>query len=258
MLEEKIISEAIITSYSKKLVEALDIDVAICGAGPSGLICALELAKKKKKVVIFEKKLSIGGGMWAGGMFFNEIVVQEKAASILKELGIKIKKYKENYYTADAVECVCALGYRAIKEGAKIINGVCIEDVVIRGERICGVVINWSAAYVANLHVDPLVVKAKYVVDATGHPAEVVKIVEAKSNLKLRTKTGKITGEKSMWADIGEKMVEKNAKEVCSGLFVAGMCANAVYGAPRMGPIFGGMLLSGKKCAKLILSKLKS
>jgi thiamine thiazole synthase len=35
------------------------------------------------------------------------------------------------------------------------------------------------------------------------------------------------------------------------------MGANAVYGAPRMGPIFGGMLLSGEKAAKLILKKLK-
>jgi len=49
----------------------------------------------------------------------------------------------------------------------------------------------------------------------------------------------------------------ENTKEVYPGLFVAGMGANAVYGAPRMGPIFGGMLLSGEKAAKLILKKLK-
>ena len=59
-----------------------------------------------------------------------------------------------------------------------------------------------------------------------------------------------------MWAEVAENTVEKNTKEVCPGLFVAGMCANTVYGAPRMGPIFGGMFLSGKKCAKMILSQL--
>jgi len=34
------------------------------------------------------------------------------------------------------------------------------------------------------------------------------------------------------------------------------MSANAVFGGPRMGPIFGGMLLSGKKCAEIILEKM--
>jgi thiamine thiazole synthase len=34
------------------------------------------------------------------------------------------------------------------------------------------------------------------------------------------------------------------------------MCANAVFGAPRMGPIFGGMLMSGRKAAELIDEKL--
>ncbi len=33
------------------------------------------------------------------------------------------------------------------------------------------------------------------------------------------------------------------------------MAANAVMGAPRMGPIFGGMLLSGEKVAREILDK---
>jgi len=35
------------------------------------------------------------------------------------------------------------------------------------------------------------------------------------------------------------------------------MAATAVFGSPRMGPIFGGMLLSGKKAAKLAIELLK-
>jgi len=34
----------------------------------------------------------------------------------------------------------------------------------------------------------------------------------------------------------------KNTREVYPGLIVTGMAANAVFGSPRIGAIFGGML----------------
>jgi thiamine thiazole synthase len=67
-----------------------------------------------------------------------------------------------------------------------------------------------------------------------------------------------MAGEKSMCADRGEREVVKTSKEIFPNVFVVGMAANAVYGSHRMGPIFGGMLLSGKKVAKAILNKLKN
>ena len=78
-LDEIKISKAIIEAYKKKLIDALDIDVAIAGAGPAGMVCAYYLAKAGKKTAIFERKLSVGGGMWGGGIMFNEIVVQDAA-----------------------------------------------------------------------------------------------------------------------------------------------------------------------------------
>ncbi len=257
MLDEIVISEAIIDSYQKKLKQSLEVDVAIAGAGPAGLICAYYLAKQGKKVVLFERKLSLGGGMWAGGMMFNDIVIQKEAKSILDELKIKSKLYKKNYYLADAVETVCCLGYRAAKAGAVILNGIYAEDIMVKKGKVCGLVINWAATDIAKLHVDPLTIQAKAVLDATGHPTEVARVAEIKSGLQLNTKTKKVLGEKSMWAQKAEETVVKNTKEICPGLFVAGMAANAVFGSPRMGPIFGGMLLSGKECAKLIVKNLK-
>ena len=257
MLDEVIISRAIIESYKEKLLYCLDLDVAIVGAGPSGLVCGYYLAKAGLRTAVFERKLSIGGGMWAGGMMFNQIVVQAQAKKILDELNIKTKKYKENYYLSDSVEAVCCLGYRAVQAGVKIINLVSAEDVMIRKNRICGLVLNWSAVELAKLHVDPLTIRAKVMIDATGHACEVVKVVQNKSGIKLNTKTGKILGEKSMWAEIAESAILKNTREVSPGLYVCGMAANAVYGSPRMGPIFGGMLLSGKKAAQDIARKIK-
>jgi thiamine thiazole synthase len=35
------------------------------------------------------------------------------------------------------------------------------------------------------------------------------------------------------------------------------MAANNAFGGPRMGPIFGGMLRSGKKVAEILIAELK-
>ena len=255
-LDDIKVSRAIIESFSHKLLKSLDIDVAIVGAGPAGMACAYYLAKQHKKVAIFERKLSVGGGMWGGGVMFNEIVVQEKAKKILDQFGINSRLYEKGYYLADSIESVSTLCSKTVKAGAKIFNLLSAEDVMIRAKRICGIVLNWSAVEIANLHVDPITMRAKYVVDATGHAAEVVRVAEKKSGIKLKTKTGKLIGEKSMWAEVGEETIVKNSKEVCPGLYVCGMAANAVFGGPRMGPIFGGMLLSGKKVAGDLFKKL--
>lgn len=93
--------------------------MAVCGAGPSGLVASYYLARAGLKTAVFERKLSIGGGMWGGGMMFNQIVVQEEGKAILDELQIKTKKYNVDYYLAEAIEAVCGLGLQAIKTGQK-------------------------------------------------------------------------------------------------------------------------------------------
>lgn len=256
-LDEIKITKAILDSYFKKLKDSLEVDVAIVGAGPAGMTAAYYLAKKNIKVAIFERKLSVGGGMWGGGVMFNEIVVQDKAKGILDEFNIRTRKYESGYYLADSIESVCQLASCAIKAGAKIFNLLSAEDVMIRRGRVTGLVLNWSAVDIANLHVDPVTMKAKTVVDSTGHAAEVARVLERKNKVRLKTKTGKVVGEESMWADLAEDTIVKNTKEFYPGIYVAGMAANAVFGGPRMGPIFGGMLLSGKKVAEDLIKKLK-
>ena len=61
-----------------------------------------------------------------------------------------------------------------------------------------------------------------------------------------------------MWAERAESLTLENTREVFPGLYVAGMSANATFGGPRMGAIFGGMLLSGKKVAEALEAKLKA
>jgi thiamine thiazole synthase len=81
--------------------------------------------------------------------------------------------------------------------------------------------------------------------------------VARKNGIKLATYTGAVIGERSLDVVEGEQEVVNGTKEIYPGLYVCGMAASAVSGTPRMGPIFGGMLLSGKKVADLIIEKLK-
>jgi thiamine thiazole synthase len=256
-LDEQVITRAIIERFNKKLLDHLEVDVAIVGGGPAGLVASYFLAKGKYKVALFERKLSIGGGMWGGGMMFNEIVVQKDGKRILDTFKIRYQNYQKGYYTADSVEAISTICSCATRAGATIFNLMSVEDVMVRQNRVCGVVINWTAVEMANLHVDPLCIQARYVIDATGHPIEVIKIIERKVDAELLTETGRAMGEKSMWADVAERTTLENTREAFPGVFVAGMSANATFGNYRMGPIFGGMLLSGEKAAQLIIAKLK-
>lgn len=254
-IEETVISKAILQSYYRKFTENLETQVAIVGGGPSGLTAAYFLANNQIKVSIFERKLSLGGGMWGGGMMFNQIVVQREGREILAGFGVSTEEFSPNYWVADAVEAVSTICSQTAKAGAKIFNLISAEDVTIKEGKATGLVLNWTAVETAELHVDPLCIKAQFIVDATGHPAKLAGVIQEKVGLKIPSQ--KIVGEGPMWAEAGEKAVIENTQEVYPGVFVAGMAANAVFGAPRMGPIFGGMLLSGKRVAELIQKRLQ-
>ncbi|MCL0057610.1 sulfide-dependent adenosine diphosphate thiazole synthase [Dehalococcoidales bacterium] len=257
-IDDITISRVITESFIKDFVEAMECQVAIAGAGPAGMTAGYYLAKEGVKTVIVEKQLRVGGGMPGGGMMFNRIVVQEEGKRLLDEFEVKTREYETGYYIADSLEAIATICSKTIKAGARIFNLISVEDVMIREEdRITGLVLNWSAVSLAGLHVDPLTIRAKMVIDATGHGSEICHIVMNKIGARLRTKTGGVIGEKPMWAEVGEREIVDNTKEVYPGLIVAGMAANAVFGSPRMGAIFGGMLLSGKRAAEVAQEVLK-
>lgn len=257
MIDDIKISNAILRRGFKELQEATDSEVVIVGAGPSGLSASYYLAKDNINVTIFERALKPGGGMPGGGIGLPVIVVQKEGLEILGEFGISHQSSEEKgYYTADSLESTAKLVAKAIDKGVRIINLMTVEDVMVRDDQVCGVVINRTPIKMAELLIDPLSIRARFVVDATGHDTEVVKTLLKRKNLKLNTPSGGIEGEGPMWADVGEKNILSDTREVFPNLYVAGMAATAVFGSPRMGPIFGGMLLSGKKVAKLIKERL--
>lgn len=254
---EKKVSQGIISTYFHKLEKNLELDVAIVGGGPSGIVAAYYLAKAGKSVALFDRKLSPGGGMWGGAMMFNQIVVQKEALDIIKEFDINYEHYNDDLFVMDSVESTSALLYKAVHAGATIFNCYSVEDVVFKDNKVSGVVVNWTPVLREGLHVDPLNIMAKCVVDGTGHDSEMCKTVARKNGIRLATDTGDVIGERSLDVVAGENEVVNGTKEIYPGLCVCGMAASAVSGTPRMGPIFGGMLLSGKKVANLIIEKLK-
>lgn len=246
MIQERKVTEAIVKRFLKEF--SYETDIAIAGAGPSGMVAAYYLAKAGKDVVIFERRISIGGGIWGGGMGYPVVVFQREALGILKEFGVKTRNEGNGMYTANSVELATKLASKAIDAGAKVMNGYGIEDLIIKDKKVCGVVINSSAIDLAGLHVDPLAIGCKAAIDATGHDAALCRMLEKRKLLEIK-------GQGAMWVDEAEQFVVENVREVFPNLYITGMTVSAVLGGPRMGPIFGGMLLSGKRVAELLSSQ---
>lgn len=79
-------------SYEIKKVQNINKKVAIIGAGPAGIACAIDLAKNGASVTIFEKESSLGGILEYGIPDFRlQKSILSKIANVMKGLGITIK-----------------------------------------------------------------------------------------------------------------------------------------------------------------------
>jgi thiamine thiazole synthase len=255
MFDDVGISEAILDSYGRKLRECLRNDVVVVGAGPSGMTAAFYLASRGIKTTIVERKLAPGGGIWGGGMGMNDVVFQKEALPILKDAGVRAERKHGELYVVEAVELAAALCLKALHAGAIMLNLVTVEDLCVKDNRVRGVVVNRtgiSGVY----HVDPIVLEARAVLDGTGHDAGLVHFL-MKHKLMEKFSAANPPYEGPMDAPSGERFVVENTGEVYPGLWLSGMSVCSTYGGPRMGPIFGGMLLSGKKAAEMIAADLR-
>ena len=248
------VAKAIVSSFLRQFEDYAESDVIIVGAGPSGLIAGRELGKAGVKVLIIERNNYLGGGFWIGGYFMNKVTLRAPAQEILDELNVPYSIVSEGLYVADAPYACSKLIGAACDAGVKFLQLTLMEDLVVREDnRVAGVVINWSpiAHFPKEVSaLDPIPLETKVVIDATGHDACVARKLEQRGALKL-------TGEGALWIDKSEDAVVERTGEVYPGLIVAGMAVAAVYGLPRMGPTFGGMLLSGKRAAEVAIEILE-
>jgi thiamine thiazole synthase len=253
-VKEKDITKAIASEFLEALSEHAENDVIIVGAGPSGLMAAKELAARKVKVFVIERNNYLGGGFWVGGFLFNPVTIRAPAHKILQELGVPVKEQSGGLYTASGPHACSKLIAAACDAGAKFLNMTVINDIIIReNNRVGGVVVNWTPITALPREitcVDPVGLEAKLVIDATGHDAEVVRLLERRGLIK-------VPGYGAMWVERSEDLVLEHTGEVYPGLIVAGMAVTTAYGLPRMGPIFSAMLMSGARAAEIALQKLQ-
>lgn len=247
-VSENQVTNAIVKDFCEEFLKNIKTDVIIVGAGPSGLMAGKHLAQDGYRVLIVEANNYLGGGFWIGGYLMNGITVREPANEVLDEIGAPYKKMEEGLYLANGPHACSKLIASACDAGVKILNMTKFDDVVLReNNRIAGVVVNWtpvSALPRAITCVDPIALESKLVIDATGHDAVVANSL-AKRNLL------KIEGFGAMWVEKSEDLLVEHTGEAHPGLVIIGMAVSTTYGLPRMGPTFGGMLLSGKRGAEV-------
>lgn len=243
------VTRLITNEYFKLLNDSIESDVIIVGGGPSGLVAGYTLAEQGKKVVIMEKRISPGGGIWGGGKGMNKVILEKNVQSILDEINITADEV-DGYLVISSVLLSAALIKKAIESGVNLLTLYTLEDVYFNYNReLAGVVVNDTAYKQINLHVDPLTFTSKVVMDSTGHDAVVLNCLAKRGIVSLK-------GEDAMNAQLGEEGVVEGTREVYPGLIITGMACAQFYGTPRMGPIFGGMLLSGKKAAEIAIQKV--
>jgi len=248
-IKESQITRAIVGEFSKEFLEYTESDVIIVGAGPSGLIAGKKLAEKGVKVVIIESNNYLGGGFWIGGYLMNKLTFRAPAQEILDEINVPYKEVEKGLFVSDGPHACSKLIASACDAGVKVINMTKFDDVVLRNKRIEGCVINFtpvSALPKSITCVDPVAIESKIVIDATGHDAVVAGALEKRDLLKM-------PGFGAMDVGVSENAVVEKTSEIYPGLIVCGMAAATVFGLPRMGPTFGGMLFSGKKAAEIAL-----
>lgn len=278
---EKDVTRAIVESYMAQLTDHIESDVIIVGSGPSGLQAAKVLCDHGVKTLVLERNNYLGGGFWLGGFLMNKLTARAPAQEVWDEQGVAYEEWREGsgLFVADAPAACSAAIYHAAKAGAVFQNMTEFQDLVIReGGAVRGAVINWSPVTALPREitcVDPIAIESKIVVDATGHQAEPLTKLHERGYVQVPglTRAGIRTfedaqsfnkyaghdspGHDSMWVEKSEDAIVEMTGKVHDGLYVCGMSVSTAFGLPRMGPTFGGMLLSGRRVAELILEELK-
>jgi thiamine thiazole synthase len=277
---EQDVTRAIVGSYMEQFDDYVESDVIVVGAGPAGLSCAKTLAENDVKTLVLERNNYLGGGFWLGGFLMNKLTARAPAQEIWDEQDVDYEEYEdaEDLYIADAPHACSAAIKDACEAGAVFQNMTEFKDLVIREQgKVRGAVINWTPVSALPREitcVDPIAIESKILVDATGHQAEPLTKLHERGYVRVpgferagietyedaqefNTHAGHDSpAHDSMWVGKSEDAVVEHTGKVYDGLYMTGMSVCTAFSLPRMGPTFGGMLVSGRECGKQIAREL--
>ncbi|XP_030541519.1 thiamine thiazole synthase, chloroplastic [Rhodamnia argentea] len=258
-IKESIVSREMTRRYMMDMITYADTDVVVVGAGSAGLSCAYELSKNPDvQVAIIEQSVSPGGGAWLGGQLFSAMVVRKPAHRFLDELEIEYDEQDTYVVIKHAALFTSTIMSKLLaRPNVKLFNAVAAEDLIVKNNRVGGVVTNW--ALVSMNHdtqscMDPNVMEAKVVVSSCGHDGPFG--ATGVKRLKSIGMIDSVPGMKALDMNTAEDAIVRLTREIVPGMIVTGMEVAEIDGAPRMGPTFGAMMISGQKAAHLALKSL--
>ncbi|KAH9293252.1 hypothetical protein KI387_041542 [Taxus chinensis] len=209
-------------------------------------------------VAIIEQSVSPGGGAWLGGQLFSAMVVRKPAHIFLDEIGVPYDEADDYVVIKHAALFTSTILSKVLaRPNVKLFNAVAAEDLIIKENRVSGVVTNW--ALVSMNHdtqscMDPNVMESKVVVSSCGHDGPFG--ATGVKRLKSVGMIDSVPGMKCLDMNVAEDAIVRLTREVVPGMIVTGMEVAEIDGAPRMGPTFGAMMISGQKAAHLALKAL--
>lgn len=236
-IKESIVSREMTRRYMKDMITYADTDVVVVGAGSAGLSCAYEISKNPNvNVALIEQSVSPGGGAWLGGQLFSAMVVRKPAHIFLDELGIEYDEQDTYVVIKHAALFTSTIMSKLLaRPNVKLFNAVAAEDLIVKENRVAGVVTNW--ALVSMNHdtqscMDPNVMEAKIVVSSCGHDGPFG--ATGVKRLKSIGLIDSVPGMKALDMNTAEDAIVKLTREIVPGMIVTGMEVAEIDGAPRM------------------------
>lgn len=243
------------------MITYADTDVVIVGAGSAGLSCAYELSKNPNiSIAIIEQSVSPGGGAWLGGQLFSAMVVRKPAHLFLDEIGVEYDEQEDYVVIKHAALFTSTIMSKLLaKPNVKLFNAVAAEDLIVKENRVAGVVTNW--ALVSMNHdtqscMDPNVMEAKVVVSSCGHDGPFG--ATGVKRLKSIGMIDHVPGMKALDMNTAEDAIVRLTREVVPGMIVTGMEVAEIDGAPRMVSFFISIIYFGTSLIKYFVFMILS